>query len=157
MFPVLCSQSSIHGLESVETLALAGSSQQTVTITLALHQSGSVHQRLRCVPDNVTDWLLGVDPEEVLQDGEEGDLLGSVLHPVEHGVEHVQVRREVHIMRSPVTSLVTLTLLIKHIALNFQIGVLAFALDILENLQQLQTCNMKSVSMIVDSLYSSHD
>ena len=120
---------------------LAGSSQQSVTITLALHQSGSVHQGLRRVPDDVTDRLLGVDPEEVLQDGEEGDLLGRVLDPVVDGVEHVQVRGEVHIVRSPMPSLVTLTLLVKHIALDLEVGILALALDILQNLQQLETCN----------------
>ena len=100
-----------------------------------------MHQGLRRVPDDVTDRLLGVDPEEVLQDGEEGDLLGRVLDPVVDGVEHVQVRGEVHIVRSPMPSLVTLTLLVKHIALDLEVGILALALDILQNLQQLETCN----------------
>ena len=38
-------------------------------------------------------------------------------------------------------SLVTLTLLVEHIALDLEVGILALALDILQNLQQLETCN----------------
>ena len=37
-------------------------------------------------------------PEEVLEDGEERNLLRCILDPVEHGVEHVQVTRQVNIV-----------------------------------------------------------
>ena len=39
-------------------------------------------------------------PEQVLQYGEEGYLLWSVLDPVVHRVEHVQVAGQVHILRT---------------------------------------------------------
>ena len=99
-----------------------------------------MHQSLRRVPDDVTDGLLGVNPEQVLEDGEEGDLLGRVVNSVVDCVEHVQVGGEVNIMSEATnTSLVTLTLLFKHIQLNLQIRVLTLGFDVLQNLQQLES------------------
>ena len=102
---------------------LAGSPQQAVTVRLALHQRGSVDQRLRRVPDDVTDRLLRVDTQEVLEDGEEGDLLRCVLHPVVDGVEDIQVGGEINIVRPRSLSLVTLSLLLEDVQLNPEVGV----------------------------------
>ena len=99
------------------------SPQQTVAVRLALHQRGSVDQRLRRVPDDVTDRLLRVDTQEVLEDGEEGDLLRCVLHPVVDGVEDIQVRGEINIVRPRSLSLVTLSLLLEDVQLNPEVGV----------------------------------
>ena len=119
---------------------LTGSPQQTVAVRLALHQGGSVHQRLRRVPDDVADRLLGVDAEEVLEDGEEGDLLRCVLHPVVHGVEDVQVRGEVDIVRPRSLGLVALSLLLEDVQLDPEVRVPAGGLDLPQYFQQLQTC-----------------
>ena len=118
---------------------LTGSPQQSVAVRLALHQGGSVHQRLRRVPDDVADRLLGVDAEEVLEDGEEGDLLRCVLHPVVDGVEDIQVRGKINIVRPRSLSLVTLPLLLEDVQLDPQVRVPAGGLDLPQYLQQLQT------------------
>ena len=94
---------------------LTGSPQQSITVRLALHQSCSVHQGLRRVPDDVADRLLGVDTKEVLEDGEERDLLRCVLDPVVDGVEDIEVRGEIHIVRPRSLSLVTLPLLLEDV------------------------------------------
>ena len=115
---------------------LTGSSQQTVGVSLALHEGGPVHQGLRSVPYYVTHWLLRVDPEQMLQDGQEGNLLGRVLHPVVHGVKHIEVTRQVHIMRPSCLSLITFTLLLKNIQLHLQVRVLAACFQVTDYLQQ---------------------
>lgn len=117
---------------------LARGAQQLRAVRLALHEGGAVHQGLRRVPDDVADRLLGVDPEQVLQDGEEGDLLRRVLHPVVHGVEDVQVAGEVDIVGPAGLRLVALLLLLEHVELHPQVGVLALRLDVAHDLQQLQ-------------------
>lgn len=117
---------------------LAGRAQQLRAVRLALHEGGAVHQGLRRVPDDVADRLLGVDPEQVLQDGEEGDLLGRVLHPVVDGVEDVEVAGQVDIVGPAGLRLVTLLLLLEHVELHPQVGVLALGLDVANYLQQLQ-------------------
>ena len=99
-----------------------------------------MHQRLRRVPDDVADRLLGVDAEEVLEDGEEGDLLRCVLHPVVHGVEDVQVRGEVDIVRPRSLGLVALSLLLEDVQLDPEVRVPAGGLDLPQYFQQLQTC-----------------
>ena len=126
MFPVLGPQTPVHGLESVQRLVLTRSPQQTVTVRLGLHQRGPVDQRLRRVPDDVTHGLLGVNPQQVLEDGEEWYLLRRVLDPVVHGVEHVQVGGQVHVMGGALARLVTLLLLVKDIKLDLQIRIFAF-------------------------------
>ena len=130
MLPVLRPQASVHRLEPVEALALAGRPQKPVAVRLVLHKGRPVYQGLRRVPDDVRHRLLGVDPEQVLEDGEEGDLLRRVLHPVVHGVEHVQVGGQVHVMGGALARLVTLLLLVKHIQLDLQIRIFAFGLYI---------------------------
>ena len=130
MFPVFRPQPPVHRLQSVQRLVLARGPQQPVAVRLGLHQRGAVDQGLGRVPDDVTHGLLRVDPQQVLEDGEEGDLLGRVLHPVVHGVEHVQVRGQVHVVRTALPSLVTLLLLVKHIQLDLQIRIFAFGLYI---------------------------
>jgi len=134
----------------VQRLVLTGSPQQSVAVRLALHQGGSVHQRLRRVPDDVADRLLGVDAEEVLEDGEEGDLLRCVLHPVVHGVEDVQVRGEVDIVRPRSLGLVALSLLLEDVQLDPEVRVPAGGLDLPQYFQQLQTYELipQSVSVL---------
>ena len=136
MLPVFRPEAAIHGLEPVEALALAGRPQQPVAVRLVLHQGRPVHQGLRRVPDDVRHRLLRVDPEQVLEDGEEGDLLGRVLHSVVHRVEHVQVRGEIHIVWSALPSLVTLLLLLEHVELDLEVRVLGLGLNVPEDLQQ---------------------
>ena len=135
MLPVLGPQATVHGLEAVEPLALARRPQQSVTVRLVLHQCGAVHQGLRRVPDDVGHRLLWVNPEQMLEDGKEWDLLGRVLHPVVHGVEHVKVRGEVHIMMRSLPGLVALLLLIKYVKLDFKVWVLASGLNVTEYLK----------------------
>ena len=100
-----------------------------------------MHQGLRRVPDDVADRLLGVDTEEVLEDGEERDLLGSVLDPVVDGVENIQVGGEIDIVRPRSLGLVTLPLLLEDVQLDPEVGVPAGGLDLPQYFQQLQTCN----------------
>ena len=102
---------------------LTGSSQQSITVRLALHQGGAVHQGLRRVPDDVADRLLGVDTKEVLEDGEERDLLRCVLDPVVDGVEDVQVRGEINIVRPRSLGLVALPLLLEDVQLDPEVRV----------------------------------
>ena len=52
------------------------------------------------VPDEVGDGLLGVDAQEVLEDVEEGDLLRGVQQLLVDRVEDVEVRGQVHVVRS---------------------------------------------------------
>ena len=139
MLPVLRPQASIHRLEPVEALALAGRPQKPVAVRLVLHQGRPVHQGLRRVPDDVRHRLLWVDPEQVLEDGEKGDLLRRVLHPVVHGVEHVEVGGEVHIVGCALARLVTLLLLIEHVELDLEVRVLGLSLYVPEDLQQFQS------------------
>jgi len=94
-----------------------------------------VHQRLCRVPYDVADRLLGVDSQEVLEDGEEGNLLRCILDPVVDGVEDVQVRREVDIVRSGSLRLVTLPLLLKYIQLDPEVWVPAARLDLTQYFQ----------------------
>ena len=139
MFPVFRPQPPVHRLQSVQRLVLARGPQQPVAVRLGLHQRGAVDQGLGRVPDDVTHGLLRVDPQQVLEDGEEGDLLGRVLHTVVHGVEHVQVGGEIHIVRRALASLVTLLLLLEHVELNLEVRVLGLGLDVPEDLQQFQS------------------
>ena len=94
-----------------------------------------MHQSLRRVPDDVADRLLRVDAKEVLEDGEERDLLRCVLDPVVDGVEDVQVGREVDIVRSGSLRLVTLPLLLKYIQLDPEVRVPAARLDLTQYFQ----------------------
>ena len=71
----------------------------------------------------------------MLEDGEEGDLLRCVLHPVVHGVEDVQVRGEVDIVRSGSLRLVALPLLLKYIQLDPEVWVPAARLDLTQYFQ----------------------
>ena len=125
---------------------LTGSPQQSITVRLALHQRCSVHQGLRRVPDDVADRLLGVDTKEVLEDGEERDLLRCVLDPVVDGVENVQVRGEINIVRPRSLGLVTLPLLLEDVQLDPEVGVPAGGLDLPQYFQQLQTCSSNLLS-----------
>ena len=75
----------------------------------------------------------------MLEDGEKGDLLRRVLHPVVHGVEHVEVGGEVHIVGCALARLVTLLLLIEHVELDLEVRVLGLSLYVPEDLQQFQS------------------
>jgi len=118
---------------------LAGSSQQPLGVRLGLHQGGAVHQRLRCVPYYVTHRLLWVYPEQVLENGEEGDFLRRILHPVVDGVKDVEVRRQVNVVGTVRLTLVALLLLLKDVKLDAQIGIFAFRLDVPHDLQQFES------------------
>lgn len=136
---------------------LARRPQQPLRVLLALHQGSPVDQRLRSVPYYVTNWLLRVYPEQVLQDGQEGDLLRRVLHPHVHCGEHVQVARQVDIVRTSSLCLVTLTLLLKHIELHFEVGVLAGALEVPDDLQQLQADKLIPESVPILQLWGGYN
>lgn len=60
--------------------------QQPGRVAGVLQQRGAVQQLLRRVPDDVADGLLRVDPQEVLQDAQEGDLLRRLHHLWEGGL-----------------------------------------------------------------------
>jgi hypothetical protein len=82
-----------------------------------------VDQPLGSVPDQITHSLLGVDPQQMLEDAQEGDLLGRVEDVLEDGVEHVEVRVEVDPVRSLKVGLVRLLLLVKHIELYLEVTI----------------------------------
>lgn len=109
-----------------------------------------MHQGLRRVPDDVADRLLGVDTKEVLEDGEERDLLRCVLDPVVDGIENIQVGGEIHIVRPRSLGLVTLPLLLEDVQLDPEVGVPAGRLDLPQYFQQLQTYELipQSVSIL---------
>ena len=79
-------------------LVLRGRPEELVRIVLALEERCAVDEPLGRVPDEVGDGLLGVDAEEVLEDVEEGDLLGGVHQLLVDGVEDVQVGGEVNVV-----------------------------------------------------------
>ena len=112
--------------------------QQPVRVILVLQEGGPVDKCLGRVPDDVADGLLRVDPEHVLKDGEEGNLLGRVLNPVVHGVEHVEGTREVDVVGPVRLRLVALPLLLEHVQLDGEVRVGAGGLELADNLQQLQ-------------------
>lgn len=97
-----------------------------------------MHQSLRGVPYYVTHRLLWVDPQQVLENGEERDFLRSVLHPVVDGVKDVKVRGEVNVVRPVRLALVALLLLLEDVELDAQVRVFALGLDIPHDLKQLQ-------------------
>ena len=105
-----------------------------------------MHQSLRRVPDDVADRLLGVDTKEVLEDGEERDLLRCVLDPVVDGVEYVQVRGEIDIVRPRSLGLVALPLLLEDVQLDPEVRVSTGRLDLPQYFQQLQTCSSNLLS-----------
>lgn len=117
---------------------LARGPQQPLGVLLALHQGRAVHQRLRGVPYYITHWLFRIDPEQMLQDRQEGDLLRCVLHPHVHRGEHVQVARQVHVMRTCCLCLITFTLLLEHIKLDLEVWIFTATLQVSDYLQQLQ-------------------
>ena len=94
-----------------------------------------MHQRLCRVPYDVADRLLGVDSQEVLEDGEEGNLLWCVLDPVVDRVEHVQVRGQVDIVRPRRLGLVALPLLLEDVQLDPEVRVPAARLDLTQYFQ----------------------
>lgn len=57
-------------------------------------------QRFRRVPHHIGNGFLGIDPEQMLQNGQERDLLGCVHHLAQDGVENIQVRTQVHSVRT---------------------------------------------------------
>jgi len=138
LFPVFCPQASLHTLEPVQGLVLTRSPEQPVAVLLVLHEGGPMDQGLRCVPDDVGDGLLRVDPEEVLEDGEEGNFLRCILDPVEHGVEHVQVTRQVNIMGACQLRFVAVPLLLEDVQLHLEVAVLCALLQVPNDLQQFQ-------------------
>ena len=97
---------------------LAGRAQQPVSVLLVLQQRGAVQQPLGRVPDQVADGLLRVDPQQVLEDAEEGDFLRRVEHLLQDGVEDVQVRVEVDAVRTFDVRLVAVFLLLEDVELN---------------------------------------
>ena len=76
----------------------------------------------------------------MLEDGEEGNLLRCVLDPVVDRVEHVQVRRQVDIVRPRCLGLVALPLLLEDVQLDPEVGVPAGGLDLSQYFQELKTC-----------------
>ena len=67
------------GLQSLHK-TLVGGEKQLLRVVLLLQESGTVHKLLRRVPDDIAQGVRGVDLEQVLQDGQEGHLLGAVTH-----------------------------------------------------------------------------
>ena len=79
-----------------------------------------MHQPLSGVPNKVADGLLGVNTQQVLQDAEEGDLLGSVGHLLEDRIKDVQMGVDIDPMGSLDLGLVALSLLIEHVKLHLK-------------------------------------
>ena len=79
---------------------LRGRPEELVRVVLALEERCAVDEPLGRVPDEVGDGLLGVDAQEVLEDVEEGDLLRGVQQLLVDRVEDVEVRGQVHVVRS---------------------------------------------------------
>ena len=100
---------------------LAGRAQQPVRVLVVLEQGRTVHQTLGRVPDQVADRLLGIDPEQVLEDAEERDFLWGVEDLFEDRVEDVQVGVQVDPVWAFDVSFVALFLLLENVELNFKI------------------------------------
>ena len=79
-----------------------------------------MHQPLGGVPNKVADGLLGVNPQQVLQDAEEGDLLGCVGHLLEDRLKNVQVGVDIDPMGTLNLGLVAFSLLIEHVKLHLK-------------------------------------
>ena len=117
----------------MQTLVLAGRSQEPVRVLVVFQQGGAVHQTLGGVPDQIADRFLGIDPEQVLEDAEEGDFLRRVEDLLEDGVEDVQVRVEVDPVRTFDVSLVALFLLVENVELDLKIWNLKYVLTRLQS------------------------
>ena len=117
---------------------LTWSSQEAGAVVLVFQQGGPVDQPLGRVPDHVTHSIFGINPEQVLEDAQERDLLRGVDDLLQDGVEHVQVGAEVNPVGPFNVGLVGLLLLVKDINLNDKIAVGLLAPQDVENVEDFQ-------------------
>lgn len=129
----------ISALEFGQGLGVRRTAQDASRLFLGFEQRGSVHESFGRVPHEIGDGFLGVDPEKMLQDAQEGYLLRRFSHLAQDGVEDVQVRVDVDALGPLHLRFVRFSLFVKDVNLDGQVSVATrVASQIIESGQQLE-------------------
>lgn len=97
-----------------------------------------MNERFGRVPNHVGYGLLRIDAQEMLQNGQERNLLRRVNHLAQDGVKNIQMRTQIHPIRTLQLRFVTLPLFVEDVDLDGQIRVGdCLILQLVEGGQQL--------------------